>query len=151
MVTIDSERLEAWRLFLTAHSEVIDVLARELHDERSLPLTWYEVLLYLSRADAGRLRMHELADSLLLSRSALTRLVDRVEKAGLVERVTCDSDRRGFYVRLTDEGRAAFAAAAPVHLRGVERHFTGLLSDAEARTLARVMRRIVAAGRSAES
>lgn len=144
---IEPEHLEAWRLFLTAHSEVIDALASELQAERDLPLTWYEVLLYLSRAEDGRLRMHELAESLLLSRSALTRLVDRVERAGYVERVTCESDRRGLFVQLTESGRQAFAAAAPVHLRGIEEHFTGMLSPTEARTIARVMARIVEAHR----
>ncbi len=144
---IESGHLEAWRLFLTAHSEVIDALAGELQDERGLPLTWYEVLLYLSRAEGERLRMHELADSLLLSRSALTRLVDRVERAGYVERVTCESDRRGLFVQLTAAGREAYTAAAPVHLRGIEEHFTSKLTASEARTIAKAMSKIVEAHR----
>lgn len=140
---IDPQLLEAWRLFLTAHADVIDALSKELVDECDLPLAWYEVLLYLHEADDDRLRMHELADSLLLSRSAVTRLVDRVENAGLVRRSACPSDRRGTFVELTPEGRSRFAAAAPVHLRGVDAHFTSLLSTEEAATLTGAFRRIL--------
>lgn len=140
---IDRQLLETWRLFLTAHADVIDALGRELVDECDLPLAWYEVLLYLHEADDHQLRMHELADSLLLSRSAVTRLIDRVEKAGLVCRSACESDRRGTFVVLTDEGRARFSAAAPVHLRGVDEHFTSRLDRAEAATMADAFRRII--------
>ena len=84
MPDINPPTLEAWRLFLTAHHEVIDTLSRELERETGLPLTWYEVLLYLKQAPDRQLRMHELAESLLLSRSAMTRFVDRIERAGYV-------------------------------------------------------------------
>jgi len=147
-----AERMEPWRLLLQAHSSLVDTLEHELLDELGLPLTWYEVLLYLARAEDGRLRMSDLAGSLLLSKSGVTRLVDRMEAAGLVERGVCSSDRRGSFAVITDEGRALHRKAAPVHLRGVEQHFLGHLSAAERRALTTGLRKVVAAaGLSAEA
>jgi DNA-binding MarR family transcriptional regulator len=136
--------LHAWRMFLTAHARVIDHLSDELEGRIGLPLGWYEVLLYLREAPGGRLRMHELAESLLLSRSAVTRFVDRMVAAGLVRRATCDTDRRGVVVEATERGHEVFRAAAPVHLEGIARHFTDHLSDDEAAVLAAALERIAA-------
>jgi DNA-binding MarR family transcriptional regulator len=143
---IEAGRLAAWRLFLQAHSQVIDTLSSELEREAGLPLNWYEVLLYLDRAPDCRMRMHELADSLLLSRSAATRFVDRMVDAGLVRRFVCESDRRGTWVAATEAGREAFASATPVHRRGIQEHFTRHLSDRDAETLVAALERVVAAG-----
>ena len=142
---ISTERMAAWRSFLTAHAAIVDRLGKEMEAATGLPLSWYEVLLSLFEADGRRLRMHVLADSLLLSRSAATRFVDRMEGAGLVERVQCPSDRRGTFVSMTDEGLDAFTRAAPLHLRGVEDHFAGHLSRDEAAQLASIMNRLAAA------
>ena len=141
-VEIDASRMAAWRGFLTAHARVVARLERELAEEADLPLTWYEVLLLLREAPAGRLRMHELADSRLLSRSAATRLVDRIEAAGLVARVASEDDRRGTFVELTPLGLATLRRAAPVHLRGIDEHFTSHLSGQDATALRDVMGRI---------
>jgi DNA-binding MarR family transcriptional regulator len=141
-------RLDAWRQLLTAHAEVVDVLERELREARGLPLSWYDVLLQLHESGEGRMRMHELAESLLLSRSAATRFVDRMQKAGLVTREACKADRRGTFVVMTDEGRAAFRAAAPVHLEGIRRHFSAHLDEEEARILAGVLQRVADAARA---
>lgn len=127
----DERRLDAWRAFLTAHQAVLRQLEQELRDERDLPLAWYEVLLHLSRAPEGRLRMHELADSILLTPSGLTRLADRMEQAGLIERVTCPTDRRGVWAAITKQGRRRLREAAPVHLRGIDEHFAQHLTDDE--------------------
>jgi DNA-binding MarR family transcriptional regulator len=140
--TVAPETLEALRLLLTVNRRVVDHLAREMAEENQLPLAWYEVLLYLREADEGRLRMHELADSLLLSRSAATRFVDRMEDAGLVDRVVCASDRRGTFVEMTETGRAVFAAAAPIHLRGIAAHFARYVSSEEADVLVAAFGRI---------
>jgi len=142
---IDPVSLDAWRMLLTAHARVVDHLARELDDHAELPLSWYEVLLYLRESPAGRLRMHELAESFLLSRSAVTRFVDRMVDAGLVRRSACDSDRRGMFVEATDLGISRFRAAAPIHLAGIARHFADLLSDEEAAVMAKALRRIAVA------
>ena len=135
----------AWRAFLTAHARVGEVLERELEAECGLPLTWYDVLVQLSEAPSQRLRMHDLAHAVLLSRAGLTRLVDRMTAAGLVERVACEEDRRGVFVALTPAGVKRLRAAAPAHLRGVATHFTGHLSEAEADTLRATLMRIATA------
>jgi DNA-binding MarR family transcriptional regulator len=129
------EPVAVWAAFLRAHAALTATLERELVAERDLPLAWYEVLLALRRADRP-LRMQELAGSVLLSKSGLTRLVDRMEAAGLVERTSCPSDRRGVFVVPTRAGSAAFRAAAPVHLRGIGEHFTERLDGDDLRALA---------------
>lgn len=135
-------RISAWRTFLEAHARVVRELERELQAEADLPLTHYDVLFQLSRADERRLRMSELADRLLLSRSGVTRLVDRLVADGLVERVSCDSDRRGAWASLTDAGYRRLRAAAPIHLRGVAAHFLDRLSADELDELDRLLRRV---------
>ncbi len=135
-------QLAAWRSLLAAHAGLVDVLAAEMKAEHDLPLGWYEVLLYLHESGSDRLRMHELAESLLLSRSAVTRFIERMESAGLVIRIPCERDRRGTFVVLTDEGRAAFERAAPFHLDGIRRHFADHVSDDEAAVIAAVMERL---------
>lgn len=135
-------RLAAWRAFLEAHAHVTEVLGRELREQEDLPLTWYDVLVQLSEAPDNRRRMQELADAVLLSKSGLTRLIDRMERAGLVRRTECPTDRRGTLAELTDAGYERLAATAPTHLAGVRRHFTDLLDDEEAAVLARALSRI---------
>jgi DNA-binding MarR family transcriptional regulator len=137
-------RLDAWRTLLTAHAEIVDLLAAELREEHHLPLSWYEVLLHLRETDDGRLRMHELAESLLLSRSAATRFVERMEHAGLVERKACEDDGRGTFVVMTAHGRETFRRAAPTHLEGIRRHFSDRLTDEEAGVIAAALRRVLA-------
>lgn len=137
--------LDSWRLFLQAHSALVDVLEQELRDAIDLPLTWFEVLLHLDRAPDGRLRMTDLADSLLLSKSGVTRLVDRMEAARLVERGVCSSDRRGAFAVITRSGRALYRKARPIHLRGVEEHFLTHLTAAERRAFTTGLRKVMAA------
>src|SRR5437588_6080816 len=115
----DDRRIGAWRALLATHAALVDRLSEELEDERELPLPWYEVLLFLNLAPDGRLRMGELAGSLLLTPSGVTRLVDRMEAKGLVQRQRCPSDRRGWLAVMTPAGRSRLKAAAPIHLRGV--------------------------------
>jgi DNA-binding MarR family transcriptional regulator len=123
------ERLDAWRAFLVAHSLVTRRLDEELRAAGGPTLAEYDALVQLSGADGGRLRMNELADRVLLSRSGVTRLVDRLVADGLVARVSCPSDARGSMAALTDRGRAALREAARTHLHGVERYFTTPLND----------------------
>jgi DNA-binding MarR family transcriptional regulator len=134
----ESPKLGAWLAFLTSYRAVMDRLEEELEAERGLPLTWFDVLVQLARA-GGRLRMNQLAASLVLSKSGLTRRIDRMEKAGYVARESSCSDRRGAYAVLTDAGREALEAAQPVHLRGIREHFSRHLSDAEACTLEKAL------------
>jgi len=137
--------LGAWRQFLTAHARVVAVLEAELDAQRNLPLAWYDVLVQLEEAPDHRLRMTGLAGAVLLSKSGLTRLIDRMKSAGLVERCPDDADRRGVWVSLTPAGHERLRDAAPIHLRGVREHFTSHLSAADAATLEEVFARIVKA------
>jgi DNA-binding MarR family transcriptional regulator len=125
---LSAEELGAWRGLLRVHSALVKALDAELIAEHDLPLTSYEVLIHLQAAPDRRCRMAELADGVLLSRSGLTRLVDRLERDGLLERDTCSSDGRGTFAVLTEKGEALLAEARRTHLDGVRdrflRHFT---------------------------
>jgi DNA-binding MarR family transcriptional regulator len=135
-------RLGAWRAFLEAHATVTGALERELQDERGLSLAWYDVLVQLAEAPGGRLRMGDLSRSVLLSKSGLTRLCDRMESGGYVRREATAEDARGLVAVITPSGRAALRRAAPVHMRGVQRHFARHISDDDARSLTAALRRI---------
>ena len=132
----------AWRSFLQAHSVVVSRVEGLLQHSSGLPFTWYDVLFQLSEAPDGRLRMHELAEAVLLSRSGLTRSVDRIEAAGLVTRQAIPGDRRSTHVVITDAGRQKLAAAFPVVRRAVLDLFAAYLSDGDAETLVRILGRI---------
>lgn len=121
--TPDDPRLDAWRTFLFAHAQVRRQLERELQSEQGMSLGEYEVLLMLAYAEGRRRRMSELADVMVLSRSGATRLIDRLEADGLVERVMCDTDRRGQWAQLTEAGYKRLRTASPTHLRGIAEHF----------------------------
>lgn len=135
-------RLNAWSAFLRAHARVVRTLERELQVEHGMALTDYDVLVQLAEVKRRRLRMSELADRLLLSRSGVTRLVDRLVADGLVERMTCDDDRRGQWASLTDAGYERLRRASPTHLRGVAEHFLDRLSNEEIAGLERVLSRL---------
>jgi DNA-binding MarR family transcriptional regulator len=135
-------RLPAWRAFLEAHTAVTDELERELRQRRGMPLTWYDALLRLSEAPEQRMRMSDLAASIVLSRSAFSRAARRMEAAGLIERRPSPEDGRGAYAAMTEAGRRAFRRAAAIHLRGVEEHFLRHLTQDEAAVLERVLRRV---------
>jgi DNA-binding MarR family transcriptional regulator len=137
-------RLRAWAAFLRAHARIVRALEQELQDEQGMALTDYDVLVQLATTAGRRLRMSELADRLLLSRSGATRLVDRLVAAGLVERVTCDDDRRGQWASLTDAGYERLRSASPTHLRGVSEHFIDRLNDGEIAALERALERLSA-------
>ncbi len=142
-------RLAAWRTFITAHAAVIGRIEREMAVAGVIPLTWYDVLIELYEAPERRLRLHELADAVVLSRSGLTRLIDRLEAAGLLRRETATTDRRGAYAVLTDAGITAMRAAWPVYARGITEFFARYLSDADAASLTDALGRILAATREA--
>jgi DNA-binding MarR family transcriptional regulator len=138
---LSEEQLDAWKAFLRAQAELIRTLDRELEAERGLPITFFDVLAQLSQA-GGRLRMSELADAVLLSRSGVTRLVDRMVRNGLVRREACPTDRRASYATLTPAGKRALKQAMPVHFRGIAEHFGRHLSCDEAKTLAAALGRM---------
>jgi DNA-binding MarR family transcriptional regulator len=139
----NAEQLAAWRTFLRAHASVTRRLEADLLEEHQLPLASYDVLVQLVEAPDRRLRMTELADRVLLSRSGLTRLVDRLEREGLVRREACETDARGLFAVLTDAGFARLKRAAPTHLRGIEDYVVSRLDDAELGVLGALLGRLL--------
>lgn len=135
-------RIGVWRDFLRAHASLMRVLGDELQQAQAMPLAWYDVLLHLVEAPGRRLRMAELADELLMSRSGLTRMVDRLQTAGWVRREPAPGDARGLYTVLTRSGFDALRAAAPVHLAGVRDHFLVHFTDDELRQLGALISRV---------
>ena len=138
-VDLHDWRLGVWRRFLTAHARINRELERELEDGIGMPLAWYDVLLQLAEAPGRRLRMADLADAVLLSRSGLSRLVDRLERAGLVRRERSPVDLRGTFTVLTAEGVHRLRAAVPIHLAGIRTHFLERLDDDRLRELDAVL------------
>jgi DNA-binding MarR family transcriptional regulator len=130
------EELSAWRGFLRVQSSLFRQLDVELSAAHDLPLRSYEVLLLLADAPQRRLRMTDLSRSVLLSASGMTRLVDRLEREGLVGRERCPEDGRGYFAVLTDEGDRRLQAARATHLAGVRRLFLDRLDDDDLRRLA---------------
>jgi DNA-binding MarR family transcriptional regulator len=135
-------RVGVWRTFLRAHAHVTAELERELLSGTQLPIAWYDVLLQLAEAPARRLRMADLADRVLLSRSGLTRLIDRLQADGLVRREPAPADARGTYTVLTAEGLQRLRAAAPLHLAGVRENWLRHFSDDELRLLGALLGRV---------
>jgi DNA-binding MarR family transcriptional regulator len=139
---LSARELAAWRGFLRVHASLVRDLNAELESSHGLPLTDYEVLLYLESAPCQRLTMGDLAQTVLLSQSGITRLVDRLEQAGLVVREGCSEDRRVMYARLTDKGCTTLAEARPTVLTGVRRRFLSLFADDELDALAEAWERV---------
>jgi DNA-binding MarR family transcriptional regulator len=133
----------AWRAFLRAHAAAVGRIERDLAaSEPELPLSWYDVLVALVGARDRRLRLRELADEVLLSRSGLTRLVDRLEAAGLLRREPDPTDRRGAFAVLTEAGYEALRRTWPLYARGIQDHFGRYLMPEEAGVLARALQRV---------
>jgi DNA-binding MarR family transcriptional regulator len=132
---LDTRELRAWRGLLRVHAQLSKALDAQLIAAHGLPLTSYEVLMYLSDAEAGQMRMHDLADCVLLSRSGLTRLVDRLVSTGLVARNPCADDGRGSYAEITPAGEEKLVAARRTHLAGVRTFFLDRLGEDDQRAL----------------
>src|SRR3712207_5144394 len=135
--------LGAWRELLRVHAVLTRELDEELRRSHGLPLSSYDVLVNLEGAPGNQMRMSELADAVLLSRSGLTRLVERLERDGLLSRADCPEDARGSLAVLTDAGVARLEEARKTHLRGVRERFLDSFDDAELEQLASYWRRLV--------
>lgn len=135
---LTAPQMRTWRTFLRTHAHVVRALEAELLAEHDLPLATYDVLVQLSEAPDRALRMTQLADRVLLSRSGLTRLADRLERDGLLRRQSCPSDARGTLAVLTEAGMARLREAWPTHLRGVAEH-VGRLTEQEASQLGELL------------
>lgn len=140
---LDDLRSSLWRLFLTAQVKLRDRIESKL-DRAGLPsLDWYDVLYTLKEAPEQRLRLSELAEKVLLTRSNLTRLVDRLETAGLLQRQSCPSDRRGTFAVLTEAGLAMQEQMWEIYAEGIVEYFASQINDEEVKVLQQVLRRML--------
>src|SRR5262249_44517418 len=139
----------AWSVLLSTHARVVERIEAALAAADLPPLGWYDVLWALESAAGRQLRMHELATHVVLSRSNLTRLADRLQEAGLIDRVAAAEDRRGAYCVVTAEGRALRKRMWPVYEAAIERYFGAHLSDREATQLSDVLARVARGVRAA--
>jgi DNA-binding MarR family transcriptional regulator len=148
---IDGAEFAAWIGFLRFHTTLVRQLDAELQAAHGLPLTAFEVLNWLAYAPQRRMRMSVLAGSVLLSLSGITRLVERLEREGLVVREPCPDDRRGFFATLTEAGLARLRDARVTHAAGVRQRFLDYLSDTQIVTLGALWRQLEAAPRPPSS
>src|SRR5579862_9181956 len=131
--------LEAWKGLLLAHATLVEQIDREMALTNLLPLDWYDALLALEDAPNRRLKMSDLADQVLLSKSGLTRLVDRLEAKGYIARQACKADRRVAYAVLTAEGLRAREASWPTYRAALHEHFSSHMSEEEAKVIGEVL------------
>ncbi len=145
----DARMLRIWRDMLFSHSAIVQKLSDDLNEQVGLTLAQYDVLLKLLECPDGAMRMGELAGQVLVTTSGLTRVVDKLETAGLVTRVRVSSDRRGVLVSLTDAGRATLSGASKIHLDGIRRNFSRYITEDELPVLERFFRRLFSEVRGA--
>jgi DNA-binding MarR family transcriptional regulator len=139
----DELEMASWAGFLRTHATLVRELDEELTRAHGLPLSSYDVLVQLAGAPDGRMRLSQLADAVLLSRSGLSRLVTRLVDQGLVERIECASDARGAFAALTAEGARRLDEARSTHRAGVRERFLGRLSESQQRQLASAWQRVL--------
>ena len=135
---LDADQQASWRAYLVGTTLLMDRLERDLRERHNLSLPEYEILVRLSETEGRRMRMAVLADSVSHSRSRVTHTIARLEKAGLVERVSCAEDGRGVEALMTDRGYDVLVAAAPTHVAGVRRYLVDLTDDADFAAVGRV-------------
>ena len=140
--SVPEAHLTAWRSLLNAHATVTERVEKALRASGLPPLTWYDVLWALRRAPDRKLRMGELAESVTLSRGGLTKLVDRLEAAGLLRRESCATDRRGYDAILTDAGNDMLRRMWPVYEGALRDAFVAHLADDDAEQIAGLLARI---------
>ena len=136
------EQLRCWRLFMESSLALVDVLDTELKDTVGIPQRWYDVLVHLEEESPDGIPMTELADQILYSKSGFTRVIDRMEEAGLVSRVRPPNDRRSILVVPTDKGTQTMERARRHHRDGINRHFSEHLTDTDTKALTRALEKI---------
>src|SRR5262249_4303056 len=143
---VDGTALDAWRSYLQSHASILRALDAELVAEHGITTRDYEVLLYLAQAPDRKLPMSALAESTMLTRSGITRLVDGLVAGGFIERAACPNDARVSYAKLTDDGLAKLRHAACTHVRSVGRRFLEHFPAEETAELATLLSRLPGAG-----
>jgi DNA-binding MarR family transcriptional regulator len=140
----EDDGILAWSAFLRAHAALVRRIEAELEAKARLPLGWYDVLLELNAAPHRRMRMQQLGEAAVLSRSRVSRIVDELAAAGLVERQANPEDRRSSYAVITDEGRKVFRRAAPAYLAAVREHFVAALTPDQVKAVRAAMETLLA-------
>lgn len=141
-------RLEAWRALLLAHNTAVRAIEADVQRAGTVPLTWYDVLLELRAAGTGGLRMQELSDRVVLSRTRVSRLVDEMAKSGLVRKCQDATDKRVVWATITEAGQDALRETAPAYLRGIHRHFSAYLTEEETHVLASALLKVAQGDRA---
>lgn len=141
-MTANEDRVSAWRTLLLAHSGALRAIEAELATKDTIPLSWYDVLLELNAAPDRRLRMQALAAKVLLSRTRVSRLVDELEREGLVARLPDPDDGRSTLATITAAGRRELRRTAPLYLAGIEQHFSSLFTASERAELTALLSRV---------
>jgi DNA-binding MarR family transcriptional regulator len=147
---LDGAALDAWRGYLQSHASIVRLLDAELIAEHGLTARDYEVLLYLAQAEDRRLPMSAIAESTMLTRSGITRLVDGLVECGLIERVSCSKDARVSYAHLTEVGYEKLREAGQTHIAGIRRLFLENFNEREIEQLASLLSRLPGAHRGGE-
>jgi len=137
--------LQAWRAMLLAYDAAMRAIDAELARADTIPLRWYDVLLELRGVPTGRLRMQELSRRVVLSRTRVSRLVDDMVRAGLVDKVRDDTDGRVVWATITPAGVTALRSTAPLYLGGIEKHFSAHLTAEEKTVLVTALTKIITA------
>lgn len=140
------EKVQLFGLLLETNARLARELGGELEATCALPLAWFEVLLQLRRSEDGRRKMNQIADAIVHSSGGTTRLIDRIERAGLVERQNCPNDRRAVHVAITPEGDAKLDEALTVHLDYLDRHLASRLNEDERTELTALLHKLNASG-----
>ncbi len=135
MDKVTEHELSAWRIFIKTHAMIIEKIEQDLAEQKRVPLTTYDVLLALYEAPDRKLRLGDLNKKVVLSKSGLTRLVDRLEREGLIRREKSEEDRRGAYAALTEAGETELRRAWPVYARGIKQYFAAQLSEGDLQSL----------------
>ncbi len=143
MMPISDEQMATFVVFMRTHAIVTTALDREMIAEVGMPITWFEVLVYLSASPGRRMRMRDLAQMIVLTRSGLTRLIDRLEKAEFTKREPCPGDRRGTFIAITPEGISALRRCRPGHLSKIGEHLFRHLDDDDVRALYAILLKVL--------
>jgi DNA-binding MarR family transcriptional regulator len=144
LADLSSQEFAIWAGFVQTHTALARELDADLRAAHGLPLTDFEILLWLANRPCEGMRMAALADTVLLSPSGLSRAVERLETRGLVQRIPCTEDRRGYYAALTESGVDLVRTAGATHAAGIRRRFLDRLAPAETRLLAAIWKRVLA-------
>jgi DNA-binding MarR family transcriptional regulator len=139
---LSNQGLEAWKGLLFGHATLVEVIDKEMARADLLPLDWYDALLALELSPDHKLKMSDLAEKVLLSKSGLTRLVDRLEAKGYIRREGCRADRRVAYAVITPEGLKAREESWPTYRAAIQQHFASQLTDHEAEVIGAALMRL---------